>query len=519
MGLLKNITKAFSALTTPTPEANYWGGYWNHLGSISYTGEQTPGELGPVRDYHVDHDSLRLRSWQSFLENQITQGVLRKFNIWVIGSGLKLQSEPVRKIVNENVDLKDFTSDVEARFKLFTKSEHSDYTKKRNLNYLASVAQKNIDVSGDVLTVLRVDPKTSHLSVQLIDGIHVRTPLDLAIMSDANKRGNTINHGVEKNGKDQIVAYHVNTTKGSKRIKARDNMDRKVAFLVIGNEFRINNDRGIPLTSSTLEDLKMLDRYKKAVVGGAEERQKIAYAVEHELGGTGENPITSKSIKALTGNTGSTYNSYDLVDEGRIAETTQKTTINLPNGAKLKALSSDMESEFGEFYMTNINLFCAFIGIPPEVALSMYNSNFSASRAALKDWENSLMVKRSSISEQFYQPIFDYWLDLEVLSGRIKAPEYNQAILKKDQFMLSAYRNARFIGTGVPNIDPLKEVKAERAKLGPLADNIPLTTVEKATENVQGGEYDSNILQFDQEKEVFDSLDLEPEETEPEQNA
>jgi hypothetical protein len=45
----------------------------------------------------------------------------------------------------------------------------------------------------------------------------------------------------------------------------------------------------------------------------------------------------------------------------------------------------------------------------------------------------------------------------------------------------------------------LKEVNAERRKLGPLADNIPLTTVEQATEVLNGGDSDSNIQQFSEE--------------------
>ena len=51
----------------------------------------------------------------------------------------------------------------------------------------------------------------------------------------------------------------------------------------------------------------------------------------------------------------------------------------------------------------------------------------------------------------------------------------------------------------MPHIDPFKVVKAERAKLGSKGDDIPLTTVEAATEVVGGGDSDSNLEQFAEE--------------------
>ena len=42
-------------------------------------------------------------------------------------------------------------------------------------------------------------------------------------------------------------------------------------------------------------------------------------------------------------------------------------------------------------------------------------------------------------------------------------------------------KNVEFVGEMFPHIDPLKEVKAERAKLGPRYRNVPLTTHERAT--------------------------------------
>ncbi len=165
----------------------------------------------------------------------------------------------------------------------------------------------------------------------------------------------------------------------------------------------------------------------------------------------------------------------------------------------MESIEAKQEGTFSDFYMPNVYMACAAIGIPPEVALSKYDSNFSASRAALKDWEHTIKVDRSEFSFQFYKPIFGYWFDLQVLSLNIMAPGYLNAFLAKDQMTMDAYKSGRFIGANVPHIDPLKEVEAERAKLGPLADHLPLTTVEKSTEILNGGDSENNIKKFAQE--------------------
>jgi hypothetical protein len=61
-------------------------------------------------------------------------------------------------------------------------------------------------------------------------------------------------------------------------------------------------------------------------------------------------------------------------------------TYNMPRDSELKEVQSKNELYFKDFYTVNVDLVCSSINMPPEVAMSKYNSNYSASRAALKDW-------------------------------------------------------------------------------------------------------------------------------------
>jgi len=48
---------------------------------VPYDGEKNLGEIGPIKDYHMDYPALRARSWQSYIESEISQIVLNKFNL------------------------------------------------------------------------------------------------------------------------------------------------------------------------------------------------------------------------------------------------------------------------------------------------------------------------------------------------------------------------------------------------------------------------------------------------------
>ncbi len=336
------------------------------------------------------------------------------------------------------------------------------------------------------------------------------------------KNGNRVENGIELDEKNQHVAYYVRKAGFGiefERIEARDPETGLImAYMVYGSKYRLDNHRGLPLLSVMFETAKKLERYKEATVGSAEERQKIAYFIEHTLGSTGENPLLGQTALARDAyNIGNTFlgeNGLPTTIQGeqlanRVAASTNKQTFNMPINSTIKSPDSKNELYFKDFYGTNIDLLCAAAQIPPEVAMSKYNSNFSASRAALKDWENTLNVGRDNFAFQFIRPIYSLWLHVQILRFKISAPGYLEAFfITKNYMVVEAYRKARYVGAAIPHIDPQKEVEAERAKLGPAGANIPLTTAEQATENLSGGDVEENMIQFAGELERNNSLGI-----------
>jgi hypothetical protein len=488
----------------------FTGGTYKPLFHVSYDGEKNTGELGVLTKYDLDYASLRHRSWKAYLDDEVTQTVIRRYVMWIIGGGLKLQSEPITSLLeseNINIDNNKFTRTVEDRFRIYASSKYADFSSINNLDKLAKTAYLNAIVGGDVLTVLRV--VKGEIKVQLIDGAHVCTPFYGNEIKEAEGRGNTIKNGVEANNKGEHVAYWVKDKEGNfKRISAKGaSSNKELAFMVYGLRYRIDDNRGIPIISTVLETLGKLNRYKEATVSSAEERAKIVYQIVHENFSTGESPLAKNLAKAFNADADQDIpidvNGKQLADT--VAVSTNKQTFNMPVGSELKSLDTKNDIYFKDFYSVNVNSICACIGIPPEVALSKYDSNFSASRAALKDWEHTIGVERKEFSAQFYQKIYNLWFELNVLRNKIQAPGYINAMASGDFIVTEAYKNARFVGATVPHIDPLKEVLAERAKLGESGKSIPLTTAEAATEALNAGDFDSNLKQYIDEYEKVDA--------------
>jgi capsid protein len=195
-----------------------------------------------------------------------------------------------------------------------------------------------------------------------------------------------------------------------------------------------------------------------------------------------------------------------------VAATTNKQAFNLPIGSEIKQLAPNQrELYFKDFYDTYFNIMCASIGIPPNVAMSMYNDSFSASRAALKDWEHTIFVNRDDFTEQFYQPVYILWLHIEILKNKVQAPGYLSSFNEGNEMVLNAYRNSRFTGAIPGHIDPLKEVKAVREMLGATGADIPLITVEQGIEILRGENSDEVMKQYSEELKYSRELGIETE--------
>jgi len=484
---------------------------WYAANTYAFDGEKTPGELGTPVNIVPEHQGLRYRAYEANLKSDIVKIITGKFFTWVVGNGLKLQAEPNEDaLLTEGIseDLSQFKTHVEARFKVFSSSKLSDFAGMENLHRRASEAFKTAFLSGDALIILRVINQT--VKVQVIDGAEVMNPvLESKFYQEAKDRGNKIIHGIELDSKNQHVAYFVkiegkdNLLYEFERIESKTKEGRLMAWMIYGDKHRSNHHRGIPKITAILEKVDKLDRYTEASVGGAEERAKIAFSIEHNSTSTGESPLVDAMRKNM-GPTGevTSYDDGDKISKV-ITRTTGKQAFNMPIGAKLNALDSKQEDNYAPFFDALFMQISASIDMPPEVALQKYSSNYSASRAATNGWGYIVVKYRKDFAFDFYQNFYNLWLEVEILKGKLKSPSLLKAYLNNDEFVIECFSGSKFTGLNMPHIDPLKEVKAIREMLGDqMKGQLPLISHERASEELNQGEWYDNFTKFKTETDI-----------------
>jgi len=497
---------------------------------LPFNGEKNIGAIGPITTWIPDYYKLSARSWQAYIETPLAKTIAEKWTGWIIDTGLRLKANPARLVLESEgfVLSKDkiekFNDTVESRWEIWARSKRTSMTNESNFSEITRDTYLGSKIGGDQLIVLRYD---GWVKIQTIDGQRIQNPGKF--VSDT---GNIISNGVELTPTGKTVGYHVKVKKGMgyefdfiPAYSAETGL--RTAFLVKGTKWRFDYHRGLPVITTVLESLKKIERYQEATIASAEEVAKIAYQVVHQNFSDGSSPLLGQIAESA----GIVQNGepVDALGERlvkQIAATTNKMAYNNPKGAKIETINqSNNLIGFEEFYSSNANIICSAIGIPPNVALSIYNDSFSASRAATKDWDHTMDVEREFFAAQYYNYIYKFWLYTEILTGKIQAEGYLTALSRENYMVVEAYENARFTGPHFPHIDPLKEVNAERAKLGELAKHIPLTTIEGSVEALGTGDSDSNVIQFADElknakdvgleavkKEVVQPVDKKPKE-------
>ena len=238
-------------------------------------------------------------------------------------------------------------------------------------------------------------------------------------------------------------------------------------------------------------------------------QQRFLYTFEHKEFSDGTNPDLSKEIEALTNSTQTTTTNDLTKQTSLVKRTYEKEPINLPVGVTMKKVTGGMETNQEAFTTGNFIYICAAVEIPYEVALMKYVNSFSSSRMASQSWLQILKMKRTSFNDSFNKPFYNLFLDIQILLGKIPADGYLTALNKKDVILIEAYRNARFIGPGVPQADPSKEVKSEILKI----DN-KLTSREEAMEVLgNNNDFSTVIDKLAVEGEMIQEKIPEPEET------
>jgi lambda family phage portal protein len=267
------------------------------------------------------------------------------------------------------------------------------------------------------------------------------------------ENGNDIRFGVELDAYRRPVAYHLlNRHPGDTmwtgsapglrtRIPAGD-------IIHLFRTERPEQTRGLPWLVASMQRLKMLDGYAEAEVMAA------------RTGAAKMGFFTKSTPEGWTG---------EIDGDGNLAMDASPGTIEeLPPGVDFKAWDTNHpNSGYGDFVKSCLRGVATSLGISYNtLASDLEGVNYSSIRAGLLEEREVWRGLQRFMIEHFCVPVFEEWLTLELLSGRLGLP-YE----KMWKFNAPEFRGRRWAW-----VDPKKDMEAAIMAVGnrmkPLRDVI-----------------------------------------------
>lgn len=449
--------------------------YHNYIPSImtdAFSGEKFPGGFGLTKDFeYTDYWTLRKRSVQLFKENSYARGAIRRLLRNQIYTGLNLESNPVPEVLGISEDfLLDWAEKVEINFNLWAKDKvQCDWHQEKTLSELAHDAQQTAMVSGDCLVILRINKKTGLPAIQLIDGSNVQSSFTQKL-----KKGNYVSNGIEYNQQGRRVAFWINIKDRTgnnldikqKRIAAfGEKSGRPIAWMIYGSDKLLHENRGEPILSAILYNIKELDRNRDSEQRAATINANIPLFVKKNKPGPGSNPIGTGAIRkdtaTVTDSNGQTRR-FNISNNlpGMVPD-------ELTEGEEIISFNSQRPNQgYSKFEETIINAFAWCLEIPPEILRLLFQSNFSASRQANNELNIMLQYFFNKFGLNFYQSIYEDHLFASLLRGDIQAEGLIEAKINNDFLIVKAWTNAEWSGLSRPSVDISKDAKAAETTIG-----------------------------------------------------
>ncbi len=459
----------------------------------------------PQEDIDRNIPVLRQRSRSLFMSAPLAVSAIKTNRTNIVGEGLRLKSAIDADFLGMTPEeAAQWQRSAEREFELWARSKFCDSTRVNNFYEIQQVACMSWLMNGDACVLLEYEPPTKTLPyglrIHLIESDRISTPHSTgnnvylyAVDPDTKNR---IFNGVEVDGGNRVVAYHICSTYPNSSLYARKEWKRVKAFgektgmpnvLMIYETERAEQYRGVPYLAPVIESLKQLTRYSEAEMMAAVINGFFTVFVKSQKSDSG------------TGFTGVVDEEERITDDEVNYELGPGMVNILAPGEDIEIADAKRPSSNFDAFTTSLAKYVgAALEIPVDVLVKHFSSNYSASRAALLEAWKGFRMKRSWLAADFCQPVYEIFLAEAIGTGRLKAPGFFL-----DPVIRMAYCGAQWNGPAQGMIDPVKEVNAAEKRI-----NIGISTRQRETIEMTGGDFDSNVAQLARENQLMEAAGL-----------
>jgi len=442
---------------------------------------------------------LRDRSRDLTRNAPAATGAIEKLVAGVIGSGLRLQPSIDREFLRLTEEqAQAWQEKAQYEFRIWSESKDCDYARQLNFIGLQRLAFREKLTNGDCFVLLpyKTGGVTPYgLRVQLIEAERVVNNNDAADSVE-------VAGGIERAANGTPKAIFIRTPHPGATLFSPANIAatwRRVPFygertgrrnvLHLVDINRIGQSRGVPILAPVIETLKQVTKYSEAELSAAVINAMLAVFIKRPATDT----TTVGGVQYEPGQ--EPWNRDDNLQLG------VGTWIDGAPGEELSVVNAERPSDrFDPFFTACMKQIGMALGIPFEVLVGQFDSSYSASRAALLEFGDTVMRMRDDFADNFNQPIYEEFLAEAITSGRIKAPGFFT-----DPMVKLAYCGAYWVGDSGKQIDEVKEANAAMIRIKGCMSTLQIECSKR------GVDYKDILRQRGEEKKLAEKYGLKDE--------
>lgn len=515
--------------------ADFFLNAFSPIQDIDYTSYSTWGNDSTFSDGSKYRDGLsnsgdpniynisttRINAKNAYHESPVGRSIVDRKVDTVVDSGLVFRSKPMYDILKiDKKKAKDIGNDLTNRFRLYLSSKTC--TSSGNMDGFEAQRHAFLthEKDGEVFALFNRGDihgrrQLSPLTLQFIPNCQVGDGLGYVYTDGRNDEFTDFNDGIERDEYCREINYSVsqkvkvNNKIEYKRVKVPAFIKGKYRMIHYFIQSETNQLRGFALLKHVAQELQHLLDLDLSHIVKAITQSQFALAVESD---GDENSV---DISAGLGyqKTDIAADAESLTDEDAISEAEALSlrrlpeasvnipgsviVYNLPKGQKVNNLSNTAPSVgYAEFVESFISYICSSCGIPIEVLRMKFGQNYSASRATLVLAWRIANICRQYLISSILIPWYESWVEEEIELGRINLPGFSDPVLR------AAWLNGEWIGTPMPEIDPLKTANANKVLM-----ETNVTTLNRVCSEVNGSDGDENITE---NEDQFSRMKLPP---------
>ena len=480
---------------------------------------------GTPRFYN--NQTVRINARNAYEESPTGRAIIRRHVDNTVDTGLKFKSKPLYQIIGisrENAEK--WADEFNLRFDLFMRSKFfsssgtmTGYQMQRHLmlsqfrdgEYFVVINRKRIS-----------DRQLSPLSFQVVDAQQVGrdtfftngfSALGGSYLMTGGYNDYDFDKGIKRDKYCRELSYLV-TFKNIKNGKVGYARREVPAFISNGLPRMIhgfvpeypNQLRGTSIISPILQELQqILDcnlshiaktiAQSQLIVASETDGEEASVDLFQGLNVGQGSMILDQEADSIISSTESQSSSgeafsYTQVPEAQIQVPGSVGFFNLPPGNKVKMLSNSAPAtgygEFMEYFVSDIAPAC---DMSAEVLKMKFGSNYNANRATLTLAWRIARAYRKELESDFLDIVTESFLESEIAAGRMRAPGFS------DPIMRSAWLNGEWIGSPMPEMDPVKTMKSQKGYI-----EMGATTLDRVAIEINGS--DGRINRSENERQI-----------------